>query len=141
MAESSRVVSLALHGLAGWAICGATIGIGRQVVSMQTTLLVHAVVAPLAFGFLTWHHARRFQGASPRGVAFTMTGMIIALDALVVAPFLERSFVMFRSVLGTWVPFASIAAASYVAVRLAGSAHHTPRDRDAGAAEPRVAGR
>jgi hypothetical protein len=43
-----------------------------------------------------------------------MTAIVVGLDALVVAPFFEGSYAMFRSVIGTWVPFASIAAATYL---------------------------
>ena len=44
-----------------------------------------------------------------------MTGLIVALDALVVAPLFERSYAMFRSALGTWIPFAAIFLASWAA--------------------------
>ncbi len=92
---------------------------------MQTTLWVHAFVAPIAFGLLTAHHFRRFPAASPVTTALAMVGLVVALDALLVAPVLERSWAMFRSILGTWVPFASIGAASYLAGRAVGG-------RDAG---------
>ncbi len=115
----NRHASLLSHGLVGWAICGATIGIGRQVMSMQATLLVHAAVAPLAFGLLTWRHVRRHPESTPGATALAMTGLVIALDALAVAPVFEHSYVMFRSVLGTWIPFASIAVASYAVARTA----------------------
>ena len=50
-------------------------------------------------------------------VALTMLAVVVGLDALLVAPFLEHSYAMFGSVLGTWVPFASIFAASYLVGR------------------------
>lgn len=115
----NKTLSVVVHGLAGWAICGATIAIGRQVMSMQTTLVVHAIVAPLAFGLLTWRHFNRFPGSHPGKVALGMFGIVVGLDALLVAPVFERSYDMFKSVLGTWIPFGSILAASYVAGRLA----------------------
>jgi drug/metabolite transporter superfamily protein YnfA len=105
---------LILHALVGWAICGATIGVGRQVVSMNTTLLIHAAVAPLTFAVLTWRFFRRFRASSALAVALTMLGVVVGLDAFLVAPFFERSYAMFGSVLGTWLPFASIFAASYL---------------------------
>ncbi len=117
----SRGASVVVHGSVGWAVCGATVGIGRQLVSMQTTLLLHALVAPLAFGLLTWHHFKRHPGSSASGTALTMVGVVVGLDGLVVAPVFERSYAMFRSVLGTWVPFALITAASYFVGRAAGS--------------------
>ncbi len=113
-----KTVSVVIHGVVGWAICGATVAVGRLVVSMQTTLIVHAVVAPLAFGLLTWHHFSDSPGSSPRSVALSMAGIVVGLDALFVAPVLERSYEMFRSVLGTWIPFGSILAASYLAGRM-----------------------
>jgi len=41
--------------------------------------------------------------------------IIIGLDAVVVAPIFERSYAMFRSFIGTWLPFAGIFAASLLA--------------------------
>jgi hypothetical protein len=87
--------------------------------SMDATLLVHAVVAGLAFGLLAWHYFGHYPDASALGASITMLGVVVGLDALLVAPFLERSHAMFRSVLGTWVPFALIFTASYVAAHFA----------------------
>jgi hypothetical protein len=107
-------VILAIHGILGWAICGATIGVGRQFMSMETALLVHAVVAPLAFGLLSWHYFARFSRASPATTSLAFLGIVVGLDGLVVAPFIEHSYAMFGSFLGTWVPFASILISSYL---------------------------
>lgn len=114
----TRHVNLVIHGVIGWAICGASVGIGRQLVSMDTTLVIHAVVAPLAFGLLTWNHVRRHRDSRPGATALTMLGIVVGLDALVVAPFFERSYAMFQSVLGTWIPFASILASSFFVGRV-----------------------
>ena len=114
-------MSLVVHGLIGWGICGATVGLGRQVVSTDVTLWIHGVVAPLAFGLLARRFFRRFPKSSAAGAAVTMVGIVVGLDALVVAPFLERSYAMFGSPIGTWIPFASIFAASYVVGRAFGS--------------------
>lgn len=113
-----RHTSLVMRGLIGWAICGATVGIGRKVLPMTATLIVHAIVAPLAFGLLAWNHVKRFPESSPLATGLFMVALVIGLDALVVAPFFERSYKMFRSVLGTWLPFLLILAASYFAVRI-----------------------
>jgi hypothetical protein len=131
-----KPISLVIYGLAGWAICGATIGIGRQLLPMNVTLIVHAAVAPLAFGFLTWRYFRRFPKSSPGATALAMLGIVIGLDALVVAPFLEGSYEMFRSVMGTWVPFALILVSSYLVARAARSRTESGTHRDDDAAEP-----
>jgi hypothetical protein len=47
--RQSGVVILA-HALVGWAYCGGIIGVGRQFLSIHTTLIVHAIGAPVGFG-------------------------------------------------------------------------------------------
>ncbi|MEW6674065.1 MAG: hypothetical protein AB1427_20420 [Thermodesulfobacteriota bacterium] len=114
----TRHIDLAIHGVVGWAICGASVVIGRQLVSMDATLVIHAGVAPVAFGFLTWNYCRRHPHSRPGAIALTLLGIVVGLDALVVAPLFERSYAMFRSVFGTWIPFGSILASSYVVGRV-----------------------
>jgi hypothetical protein len=50
-----------------------------------------------------------------------MTGVVVIPDACVVAPLFERSYAMFRSLIGTWIPFATIFLASWAAGILAAS--------------------
>ncbi len=116
MAKSQ--ITLMGFALAGWLICGATIGIGRQVMSMEATLIVHAVVAPVAFLGLAWWYSRLFPATSPKRVSGIMLGIVVGLDAFLVAPFLERSYAMFGSWLGTWLPFLLIAVAAYAGATL-----------------------
>jgi hypothetical protein len=46
----------------------------------------------------------------------------MVMDAFVVAPLLERSYAMFASALGTWIPFALIFGSTY-AVGQASTSH------------------
>lgn len=110
-------VTLMGFAVAGWLICGATIGIGRQVLSMQATLIVHAIVAPIAFWVLAWRYSRWFPSITAKRVSGTMFGIVIALDAFLVAPLIEHSYAMFRSWLGTWLPFTLIAVAAHAGAR------------------------
>lgn len=108
-------VSLALLTLVVWAACGGVIAAGRRIWSLRTTLIVH-LFAATAFAFAAGAaHKALAPGFDPVARAAAMTGAIIALDALVVAPLFERSYAMFRSALGTWIPFAAIFAASWAA--------------------------
>ncbi len=108
----AKWMSLIVHGLVGWAVCGATIGIGRQVVSMRATLAIHLVVAPLAFALLTWSHFKRHPRSGPLQTSLALVGLAIGLDAFLVAPVFEHSYAMFGSIVGTWVPFGLIWLAS-----------------------------
>lgn len=110
-------ITLIAFALVGWLICGATIGIGRQVLSMQATLILHAILAPAAFWALAWRYSRWFPSVSAMRVGATMLGIVVALDAFLVAPLIERSYAMFGSWLGTWLPFALIAVAAHAGAR------------------------
>ena len=112
--NSSRLAWTVAHAVLGWALCFATIGIGQAVTTMQTTLIVHAILAPLFFIGLSWLYFRRFPDASPLATAAAFVGPVMALDFFLVALVILRDLAMFGSVLGTWIPFASIFAATYL---------------------------
>jgi hypothetical protein len=47
-----KAAGLLARGLAGWASRGMLIGVGRQMMSLQATLLLHAAGAPLGFALI-----------------------------------------------------------------------------------------
>jgi hypothetical protein len=100
--------------VAGWAACGATFGIARAAAGLEAAIWLHLAAAPVvgaAATRLAWRHPRH---PGVLATALALAGTAAYLDAIVVAPFLERSFAMFASVLGTWLPLALILAASGV---------------------------
>ena len=129
----SRYAAFVGHALVGWAICGTTIAVARQVLSMPNALLVHAIVAPLVFALLSMHFFRRYPAASPRGTSLGFVGIVVGLDAFVVAPLVERSYTMFTTPLGTWIPFASIWLSSFLVGHACRQrlARHRPQTRRA----------
>jgi hypothetical protein len=102
-----------------WAACGLVIFGGRKLWSQETTLRVHLVAAPVLAFLTAWVHTELAPGFDPLLRAASITVIVMLLDALVVAPFFERSYAMFRSVIGTWLPFAAIFAACWFAGALA----------------------
>jgi hypothetical protein len=48
-------------------------------------------------------------------------GVVVFLDFFLVAPVWEKNYAMFSSVLGTWIPFALIFAATYLTGRYSSS--------------------
>jgi hypothetical protein len=103
-----------------WGACGAVIGIGRRLWSIDTTLRVHLVAAPAIAFLVAAAHRELVPQFNPLLRAAAMTIIVMLLDALVVAPLFERSYVMFKSVTGTWLPFLAIFAAAWAAGALAG---------------------
>ena len=114
MGGAGRVAVILAHGIVGWAFCGAIIGVGRQLFSMETTLLIHAIGAPVGFALLSLFYFRNFAFTSPIQTAILFLSIVVALDLFLVAPVFEKSFAMFASVLGTWIPFALIFTATLI---------------------------
>ena len=106
--------------LVGWALCGVTIAVGRAVTSLRNALVVHAVAAPIIFGAASLVYFSRAPYTTPLETAVIYTALVIVLDLAVVATIIERSYAMFASILGTWLPFALIFAATYSAGTYAG---------------------
>jgi membrane associated rhomboid family serine protease len=101
-----RDVSAAVaHGLVGWALCGVTIGVGMKLTTPETTLIIHAIAAPVIFTCLSLVYFRRSIAWSPLRTAAVFLGVVVVMDVFVVALLVERSFEMFASILGTWLPF------------------------------------
>ncbi len=109
------LVELFALALALWSACGAVIAIGRAMWSIDTTLRVHLVAAPILAALAATAHRALAPDFDPLLRAAAITIIVMILDAAVVAPLFERSYGMFRSVLGTWLPFAAIFAAAWAA--------------------------
>ncbi len=110
LGQSAIIAAVAFMG---WAVCGAAIGIGFGLMTETGALVLHGIVAPLAFAGLSWLYFARFAYTTPLATAALFLAVVVALDVLVVALLIERRFAMFESVLGTWLPFVSIFAATW----------------------------
>jgi hypothetical protein len=104
--QKSAVVLV--HALVGWALCAATMGIGMAVTSLETTLIVHAIGAPVFFFLVSMVYFTKFNYTAPLQTAVIFLAFVIFMDASLVALVINRSFAMFTSLLGTWIPFALI---------------------------------
>jgi hypothetical protein len=93
------------HAFIGWALCGLTMGIGMATTSEKTTLIIHAIAAPIIFGLVSFLYFKKFHYTSPIQTAIIFVSFVVLLDILIVALLIEKSFEMFASILGTWIPF------------------------------------
>lgn len=103
------------HALVGWVLCGATMGIGLAKTTLKRALIIHAVAAPIIFGVISYLYFSRFAYTTPLAAALIFIGVVIAMDFFVVALLIQRKLDMFKSLAGTWLPFALIFAATYAA--------------------------
>jgi hypothetical protein len=112
--QVKKLMIILAHGLVGWALCGAIIWIGVAVTSMQNTLILHAIGAPIIFGAIASIYFRAFNYTTPLQTAIAFVSVVVFMDFFVVALLIEKSFEMFASLLGTWIPWALIFTSTYL---------------------------
>jgi hypothetical protein len=112
--NAQKIAIILTHAFLGWLLCFATIGIGMAVTTMQTTLIIHAILAPLFFAAISYFYFRRFHFTTPLQTAVIFIAFIMLMDFFVVALLINRSLEMFTSLLGTWIPFALIFLSTYL---------------------------
>jgi hypothetical protein len=105
---------LFVFALIGWALCGGVIAVGRNLTTMRVTLIIHAVAAPIIFAILSWIYYNKFSYTSPFATALFFLGVVLFMDFFLVALFIEKSLDMFKSAIGTWIPFALIFFSTYI---------------------------
>jgi hypothetical protein len=109
-----KLAIIFVHALIGWALCAATMGIGMKLTSMQNTLIIHAIGAPIYFALVSLIYFTRFHYTRPLTTALIFVGFVMIVDFLLVALVINRSLAMFESLLGTWIPFVLIFASTFL---------------------------
>ena len=110
----SRAIIIAALGLLGWALCGAIMFIGMSIMSIETTLIVHAIGAPVIFSVISLFYFRKFRFTSPLRTAVLFLLIVMLMDFFLVALVINRSMEMFQSLLGTWIPFGLIFLSTFL---------------------------
>jgi hypothetical protein len=89
-------------------------GIGMATTSLIKVLIIHAIAVPIIFTFVALLYFKKFHYTSPMQTAIIFVSIVILLDVLIVALLIQKSFEMFTSILGTWVPFSLIFVSTYL---------------------------
>ncbi len=109
-----RVLIIAALGLLGWALCGAIMFVGMSLMPMRTTLIVHAIGAPVIFTLISLLYFKRFGFTTPLQTGIIFLLIVVFVDFFLVALVINKSLEMFQSPLGTWIPFGLIFLSTYV---------------------------
>ncbi len=119
MTSKTEVLVLGGISILLWAYCGGLIAVGQSIMSMDATLVLHAIGAPIGAAVAAWAYQRFFGHFSPLATALAFVGTAVFLDVFVVAMLVEKSFEMFASPIGTWIPLALIFVFAFAVGRLA----------------------
>ena len=85
-----KITIVLIHAFIVWALCGATIAIGRAVTTVELTLRIHAIAAPIFACLVSMVYYKNFNYISPILTAFIFLLFVIAMDAGLVAPVFEK---------------------------------------------------
>jgi hypothetical protein len=80
-------------------------GVGMKVTTLEVALVLHAIAAPVIFTCISLAYFHHVDSWAPVRAAAAFLGVVAVMDVFVVALLIERSFEMFGSILGTWLPF------------------------------------
>ena len=95
-------------------LCWAIMVVGQMVTSLENTLIAHAVGAPIIAILVSSIYYLKFNYTTPLQTAIVFALVVIAMDFFIVALLIEKSFEMFTSPIGTWIPISSIFLATYL---------------------------
>jgi hypothetical protein len=109
-----KIIIILIHALVGWVLCAATMGIGMSVTSIENTLILHAVGAPIFFALVSLLYFSKFNFTSPFQTALIFLVFVMVIDFFLVALVINQSLDMFTSLLGTWIPFALIFTSTWL---------------------------
>jgi len=109
-----EIVVLLVFALIAQMLCWAIMIIGQMVTSLENTLIAHAIGAPIIAIAVSSIYYKKFNYTTPLQTAIAFVSVVIAMDVFVVALVIEKSFEMFTSPIGTWIPISSIFLATYL---------------------------
>lgn len=113
MSNHKSIIILA-HAFVGWALCGGIIGIGRGITSLENTFIIHAIGVPIVFAAISFNYFKKFNYTNPLQTAIIFVSFVIFMDIFVISLMIEKSFEMFKNILGTWIPFILIILSTYL---------------------------
>ena len=104
------IVRLVAYATVGWAACAAVMAVLLQLSSLGVSLGVHAVAVPVVFTLVARRYFRASGARDSVDTAVAFVSVAALLGLIVVAGLVQGNVAMFRSVMGTWIPFALIFA-------------------------------
>ncbi len=110
-----KALTVLIHSLIGWAFCAAIMGVGPQITSMGNTRIVHLIAGPAGFGLLSAFYHRKYNYTKPVVTALIFLAFVAAMDFFLVGFVISKSLDMFKSPIGTWLPFTLLFITIYTA--------------------------
>lgn len=116
-----KAAVIIVHVLAAWGLCGVTMVLGLALTTTENAILIHLAAAPVIGLVVSLVYFRFFAYTGPLATALIFLLTILCLDFFVAAMLIEKSFEMFGSFLGFWLPVGMIAFITWAVGVLVGN--------------------
>jgi hypothetical protein len=110
----TRLMVIVSHALIGWALSAAILVIGFATVPWLDALLIHALVAPIIFIYVSIYYFETYSYTTRLETAALFTLIFMVMEFVVFGLLINHSFRMFGSLLRTWIPFILIFTATHM---------------------------
>ena len=94
-----------IHPFVGWILCSIILFAAIEITTIYLALISHFIAAPFIFLAISKHYFRKYNYTNPFITALIFVSVVMVFDFFIVALVVERSLVMFESIMGTWLPF------------------------------------
>jgi hypothetical protein len=109
-------------GLLGWALSTAVLRIASSAMPLAEALVIHAVLAPIIFIFVSRFYFQKFAYTTPLRTAGIFACVVILMDFFVTGLYLRHRLDLFVNLLATWIPLLLIFSATHITGLLVASA-------------------
>lgn len=107
-------LSVLFFGVIGQMGCWGLMIVGQALTTLENALIIHAVGAPIVFAFISVVYFTTLNYTTPLITAFIFVAIVVLMDFFIVSLLINKNFDMFRSPIGTWIPFALIFISTYL---------------------------
>jgi hypothetical protein len=77
--NTQKIITILVHAFIGWALCGATMGIGMATMTLENALIVHGIGAPIFFTIISLIYFQKFNYTTAVQTAVIFVGFVIAV--------------------------------------------------------------
>ncbi len=98
----------------GAALCVTTMSLCLAFLPIADALLIHALVAPIAFVFITRFYFQKFGYTTPLLTAFLFVAVAMLVNFYLATQGVNYGLAMFGNLIATWIPFLLIFTATHV---------------------------
>lgn len=112
--KAIEIIAVLFFGFIGQLGCWGLMMGGQSITTLDNALIIHAIGAPIVFALVSFVYFKKLNYTNPLITGITFLAVVVLMDFFIVSLLINKSFDMFLSPIGTWIPFALIFTSTYL---------------------------